>query len=81
MIMSGLKLYSMRLGDMKYIVLTPNANGKFEFTKEELQKLLDEAYEQGKKDASTNFVPIYYDTKDYKWEYGGKIDVTCGGNA
>ena len=36
---------------MKPIVLIPNSNGKIELTKEELQKLLDDAYEQGKHDA------------------------------
>ena len=41
---------------MKPIVLIPNSNGKIELTKEELQKLLDEAYEQGKHDAP-QYVP------------------------
>lgn len=42
---------------MKPIVLIPNSNGKIELTKEELQKLLDDAYEQGKRDAP-QFVPL-----------------------
>lgn len=62
---------------MKYIVLTPNTNGKFEFSKEELQKLLDDAYEQGKKDAPPNYVPVYDTNKDYKWNNGWTI--TCTG--
>ena len=53
---------------MKYIVLTPNTNGKFEFSKEELQKLLDDVYEQGKKDASPNYVPVYDSNKGYQWD-------------
>lgn len=60
---------------MKYILLTPNADGKFEFTKEELQKLLDDVYEQGKKDAPTNFVPVY-DYNGYKWSDGVTINCT-----
>lgn len=41
---------------MKPILLIPNSNGKIELTKEELQKLLDNAYEQGKHDAP-RYVP------------------------
>ena len=32
---------------MKIVVVSPNEQGKFEFTKEELEKLLDGAYEEG----------------------------------
>lgn len=32
---------------MKIKILTPNELGKFEFTKEELEKLLKEAYDDG----------------------------------
>lgn len=32
---------------MKIKILTPNANGNFEFTKSDLEKLLKEAYDDG----------------------------------
>ena len=35
---------------MKIKILTPNANGNFEFTKAELEKLLKEAYDDGYSD-------------------------------
>lgn len=35
---------------MKIKVLVPNNNGKFEFTKEELESLLKEAYDEGYRD-------------------------------
>jgi hypothetical protein len=48
---------------MKYKILTPNENGKFEFTKEELEKfmeeLYDEGYNEGKKHTITT--PFYPD--------------------
>lgn len=39
---------------MKIKILTPNELGKFEFTKEELERLLKEAYDDG-----------YYDGRSY----------------
>jgi hypothetical protein len=39
---------------MKIKILTPNELGKFEFTKEELERLLKEAYDDG-----------YYDGRGY----------------
>ena len=35
---------------MKIKILTPNANGNFEFTKSNLEKLLKEAYDDGYQD-------------------------------
>ena len=35
---------------MKIKILTPNANGNFEFTKADLEKLLKEAYDDGYSD-------------------------------
>lgn len=49
---------------MKPIVLIPNSNGKIELTKEELQKLLDDAYEQGKHDAP-QYVPLHINNEPY----------------
>lgn len=37
---------------MKIKVFCPNANGKLEFTKEELENLLNEAYNDGYRDGS-----------------------------
>lgn len=65
---------------MKPIVLIPNSSGKIELTKEELQKLLEDAYEQGKHDApqyvpwwGANNVP-YVTTTDLK-DYEIHIDA------
>ena len=49
---------------MRPIVLIANSNGKIELTKEELQKLLDDAYEQGKHDAP-QYVPWYINNEPY----------------
>ena len=35
---------------MKIKIFVPNDNGKFEFTKEELESLLKEAYDEGYRD-------------------------------
>ena len=39
---------------MKIKVFTPNERGKIEFTREELEKLLDEVYSEGQKDCNCN---------------------------
>lgn len=71
---------------MKYIVLTPNTNGKFEFSKEELQKLLDDVYEQGKKDASPSltYTPFAQYPKEYlednkSYQTDKNWTITCTG--
>ena len=40
---------------MKVHVVYPNENGNIEFTKEELEQLLDQVYEEGKADAIKMF--------------------------
>lgn len=40
---------------MKYKIYTVNTDNKIEFTKEELQKLMDEIYQEGYKDGKDNF--------------------------
>lgn len=40
---------------MKYKIYTVNADNKIEFTKEELQKLMDDVYQEGYKDGKDNF--------------------------
>lgn len=49
---------------MKIKVFCPNTNGKLEFSKEELEKMLNEAYEDGFRDGRYNqhFSPWYYTT-------------------
>lgn len=49
---------------MKHIKLfTPNENGKIELTKEELENLLNEAYEEGASEA--NLKTVNYGTGTY----------------
>ena len=54
---------------IKIRVFSPNERGKIEFTKEELQKLLNEVYNEGKIDSYTisygsniTTTPYYYPT-------------------
>ena len=54
---------------IKIRVFSPNERGKIEFTKEELQKLLNEVYNEGKIDSytisygsNTTNTPYYYST-------------------
>ena len=44
----------------KYKVFTPNANKKVEFTKEELEKLLNEVYNEGYTDGKASNWTIGY---------------------
>lgn len=53
---------------MKIKVFYPNENGKIEFTKQELEKLLDEAYKEGYSDSDNKYnhpwtisTPVYRD--------------------
>lgn len=51
---------------MKVKVFQPNRNGKIEFTRAELEKLLNEIYEEGRKDAPISWgSPFVYSTPDY----------------
>ena len=55
---------------MKYKILQLDANGRISFTKEELEKLLDEVYEDGRRDG-------------YGWRYypySPYITCTASGN-
>lgn len=52
----------------KYKVFTPNANKKVEFTKEQLEKLLNEVYNEGYTDGkASNWTIGYGDT--ITWPY------------
>lgn len=46
---------------MKYKILVPNANGEFTFTKEELEKFMEEIYDEGYNDGRkyTITTPVY----------------------
>lgn len=44
---------------MRIKIFIPNNNGKLEFTKEELEKLLEEAYQEGYDDGSKKTVISY----------------------
>ncbi len=52
---------------MKYKILQLDANGRISFTKEELEKLLDEVYEDGRRDG-------------YGWRYYPYITCTASEN-
>ena len=61
--------------EMGVVVVEKNSKGKIELTKEELQKMLDDAYSQGKNDACKTCNPwcVRYDTLTVpSWK------VTCG---
>ena len=47
---------------MKIKVFCPNTNGKLEFTKEELERMLNEAYEDGYRDGRNHYSPWYCTT-------------------
>ena len=53
-------------------VFTVNGNGKIEFTKAELEKLLNETYEEGQKNCKCNntitWTPPYINTTPYNGE-------------
>lgn len=52
---------------MKVKVFQPNRNGKIEFTRAELEKLLNEIYEEGRKDAPISWgSPFVYSTPNYR---------------
>lgn len=51
---------------MKVKIFQPNARGKIEFTRAELEKLLNEIYEEGRKDCErTHHYPFVYNTPYY----------------
>ena len=64
---------------MKYKILQLDANGRISFTKEELEKLLDEVYDNGYEDGrKTCYYPYWtYPTKPY-WD-PNKIWITTDG--
>lgn len=69
---------------MFVVVVSPNKDGKIELTKEELQKMLDDAYNKGYtegklKSWDTITVPSYPAYYDNGGNIPGKsIEITCG---
>lgn len=57
---------------MKIRVFTLNKNNKIELTEDELKKLLDESYQDGKNDARTTTIS----TPSYPYWYDGAITNT-----
>ena len=68
---------------MFVVVVSPNKDGKVELTKEELQKMLDDAYNKGYTEGKLKSYetitvpsyPIYYSTVANT--PGNHIDITC----
>lgn len=62
---------------MKIRVFTLNKNNKIELTEDELKKLLDESYQDGKNDARTTTIS----TPSYPFWYDGATNITgCEAN-
>lgn len=53
------------------VVVSKNSKGKIELTEEELQKMVNNAYEEGKRDAFTCVKPCVY-----RYEYSDKTPIT-----
>lgn len=61
---------------MKVKIFQPNSRGKIEFTREELEKLLNEMYEEGRKDSERLpwTSPFVYSTPVYRDSLTGTSD-------
>ena len=61
---------------MKVKIFQPNSHGKIEFTREELEKLLNEMYEEGRKDSERLpwTSPFVYSTPVYRDSLTGTSD-------
>ena len=63
---------------MKVKVFTPNHNGKIEFTPAELEKLLNEIYEEGQRDCNCNKSITWTNPYIYTTPY---YSTTCATNS
>lgn len=61
---------------MKIRVFTLNKNNKIELTEDELKKLLDESYQDGRNDARTATIS----TPSYPYWYDGTTTTGCEAN-
>lgn len=52
---------------MKIKIFYPNPSGKIEFTREELEALLNEAYEEGRRESHTTYPYISYTDGNPTW--------------
>lgn len=52
---------------MKIKIFYPNPSGKIEFTREELEALLNEAYEEGRRESHTTYPYISYTDGSPSW--------------
>lgn len=60
-------------------IITVKENGKIEFTKDELEKLLNEAYQDGYDDAKKEFKsPLYYPPGVREIDFGSPTCTTKG---
>lgn len=67
---------------MKYKILQLDEHGRISFSKEELEKLLDEVYEQGRRDGAYRY-PYYWYTNTGTAEIptiDKTITITCDSN-
>ena len=65
---------------MYVVVVTPNKDGKIELTKDELQKMLDDAYAKGYSEGASkiNYYPIT--VPSWPVTYGTRYEITCSAN-
>ena len=69
---------------MKVKVFYPDKNGRISFTKDELQKLLDEVYQEGYNDGRPYYwtSPYYYSTTPYYTTTSGtNVNITSSNSA
>ena len=70
------------------VILTANKDGKVELTRDELQKMLDDAYNKGYTDGNDSSITITYPSHPYyipNWYYTttdkvidkDKVEITC----
>ena len=59
----------------RVVIIEKNKDGKIELTKEELQKMLDDAYSQGYADGRVRYDTITYPSYPNWW-----TTVTCSGS-
>ena len=63
----------------RVVVIEKNKNGKIELTKEELQKMLDDAYAQGHIDGKGRYDTITYPSYPIWYATANKDSITLNG--
>lgn len=63
----------------RVVVVEKNRDGKIELTKEELTKMLDDAYSQGHADGCSRYEVISYPSITYPINKPWYTEVTCSG--